>query len=277
MDLLYSLWASHLPSTYMCSSTGKLQMCFLNQFWVFFFYLTFWPHCVPCRMLVPWPGIEPMPLQWKHEFITIGPPEMSQEVVLTLFWVMGHFGNLKEFFFLLYITTCSYAPVYTFIHVNFMEFLELLKTSPKRTRTLDVAYSCCSLVLSLKLSHQGARNEDRLMQTEITARSQRIYNGISLFIITSGFVSPSWYPETWGAESLCQILLGEVGGLGWAFYSSTEGPCCSVPVLSKDHLFTKLRYRISVLQMVLDIHDNLHFFELDFPGWSVPSMDSFFL
>ena len=108
----------------------------------------------------------------------------------------GPLWESERIFFLLYITTCSYAPVYTFIHVNFMEFLELLKTSPKRTRTLDVAYSCCSLVLSLKLSHQGARNEDRLMQTEITARSQRIYNGISLFIITSVFVSPSWYPET---------------------------------------------------------------------------------
>lgn len=126
------------------------------------------------------------------------------------------------------------------------------------------------------VSHQGARSEDRLMQAEISARGQRIYNGISLFIITGVFVSP-WYPETWGAESLCQILLGEVGGLRWAFYSSTEGPCCSVPVLSNDHLFTKLRYRSSVLQMVLDIHDNLHFFELDFPSWLVPSMDSFFL
>ena len=270
MDLLYSLWASHLPSTYMCSSTGKQQMCLLNQFcFVLFCFLTFWPHCVPCRILVPWPGIEPMPLQWKHGFITTGPPGMSQEVVLTLFWVMGHFGNLKEFFFF-FFTLYHYMLICTCVHIytcNFMEFLELLKTSPKRTWTLHVAYSCCSLVLSLKLSHQGARNEDRLMQTEISARSQRIYNGISVFIITSVFVSPSWYPETWGAESLCQILLGEVGGLGWAFYSSTEGPCSSVPVLSKDHLFTKLRYRISVLPMVLDIHDNLHFFELDFPGW----------
>lgn len=64
------------------------------------------------------------------------------------------------------------------------------------------------------VSHQGARSEDRLMQTEISARSQRIYSGISLFIIISVFVSPSWYPETLEAESLCQILLGEVGGLG---------------------------------------------------------------
>lgn len=62
--------------------------------------------------------------------------------------------------------------------------------------------------------HQGTRSEDRLMQTEISARSQRIYNGISLFIIISVFVSPSWYPETLEAESLYQILLGEVGGLG---------------------------------------------------------------
>ena len=146
----------------------------------------------------------------------------------------GPLWESERIFFFFFFTLYHYMLICTCVHIytcNFMEFLELLKTSPKRTWTLHVAYSCCSLVLSLKLSHQGARNEDRLMQTEISARSQRIYNGISVFIITSVFVSPSWYPETWGAESLCQILLGEVGGLGWAFYSSTEGPCCSVPVL----------------------------------------------
>ena len=25
-----------------------------------------WPHCLACGILVPWPGIEPRPQQWKH-------------------------------------------------------------------------------------------------------------------------------------------------------------------------------------------------------------------
>ena len=30
-----------------------------------------------CRILVPQPGIEPGPLQWKHGFLTTGPPGKS--------------------------------------------------------------------------------------------------------------------------------------------------------------------------------------------------------
>ena len=31
---------------------------------------SFWPHCIACRILVPRPGIEPMPVQGKHEILT---------------------------------------------------------------------------------------------------------------------------------------------------------------------------------------------------------------
>ena len=157
MDLPYALWACHLPSTYICSSTGKLQMCFLNQFFSEFFFLffyTFWLHCVPCRMLVTWPGIETMPLQWKHRFKVTEPLGKSQEVVFNPFLSHGPLGVSEKLFFFFtlyhYMLICTRAHIYT---CNFMEFLELLKTSPKRTWTLDVASSFCSLVLSLKLCH----------------------------------------------------------------------------------------------------------------------------
>ena len=34
--------------------------------------LFFWPHRVACRILVPWPGNEPGPWQWKHRVLTTG-------------------------------------------------------------------------------------------------------------------------------------------------------------------------------------------------------------
>ena len=33
----------------------------LESFDFFFFFFFFLPHCTPCRILVPWPGIEPIP------------------------------------------------------------------------------------------------------------------------------------------------------------------------------------------------------------------------
>ena len=40
----------------------------------FFF---FWPHPAACRILVPRPGTEPVPLQWKHGVLTTGLPGNS--------------------------------------------------------------------------------------------------------------------------------------------------------------------------------------------------------
>ena len=37
----------------------------------------FWPCCVAWGILVPWPGIEPVPLPWKRGVLTTGPPGKS--------------------------------------------------------------------------------------------------------------------------------------------------------------------------------------------------------
>ena len=44
---------------------------------VFLFVFLFLPHCVACRILVPSPGIELGPPQWKHQVLTTGPPGNS--------------------------------------------------------------------------------------------------------------------------------------------------------------------------------------------------------
>ena len=75
----------------------------------------------------------------------------AREVVFNLFWVMGHFGNLN-FCFTSYphmvIRTCAHICTYKFV-----EFLELLKTYPKRPWTPGEELHFCRLVLSLKLCH----------------------------------------------------------------------------------------------------------------------------
>ena len=52
----------------------------------FCLFVCFWPHSVAWGILVPWPGIEPVPLQWKHRVLTTGPPGNSQDEG---FWVWG--------------------------------------------------------------------------------------------------------------------------------------------------------------------------------------------
>ena len=37
----------------------------------------FWPHCMACGILVSWPGIEPVPCQWKRQVLTTALPGNS--------------------------------------------------------------------------------------------------------------------------------------------------------------------------------------------------------
>ena len=41
------------------------------------FVFCFWPRCAACRILVPRPGTEPGPRQWKRQVLTTGPPGNS--------------------------------------------------------------------------------------------------------------------------------------------------------------------------------------------------------
>ena len=46
------------PSLWLCI---YMYVCVMFSFFSSFF-LSFWLHCVACEILLPWPGIEPMPL-----------------------------------------------------------------------------------------------------------------------------------------------------------------------------------------------------------------------
>ena len=43
----------------------------------FYFIYLLWLHCVPCRILFSWPGIEPGPQRWKCRVLTTGQPGNS--------------------------------------------------------------------------------------------------------------------------------------------------------------------------------------------------------
>ena len=75
----------------------KLRQKRANEFgetqeWVLFFFFS--PRHTACRILVPYPGIEPVPLQWRCGVLTTGPPGKSQEWVLDRTWL--RWGTLQE-------------------------------------------------------------------------------------------------------------------------------------------------------------------------------------
>ena len=53
------------------------------------FFLIFWPYQAACRILVPQPGIEPTPQQWKHGVPTSGPSGNSLSPPLCVAQLLG--------------------------------------------------------------------------------------------------------------------------------------------------------------------------------------------
>ena len=58
----------------------------------FFLFFFFWPHCVACGILVPQPGIKPVPLQWKAPSPFMTQPRKSRSITsVTFCWLqVGH-------------------------------------------------------------------------------------------------------------------------------------------------------------------------------------------
>ena len=56
------------------------QAPFLS-FFSFLLFFFFWPHRMACGILVPQPGNEPWPWQWKHQVLTTGPPGNSHKLL----------------------------------------------------------------------------------------------------------------------------------------------------------------------------------------------------
>ena len=53
-----------------------------DDLWTLIYFTSlflFWSHCEACRFLVPWPGIEPVPLQWKLGVPLTGPSGKSPD------------------------------------------------------------------------------------------------------------------------------------------------------------------------------------------------------
>ena len=60
-------------------STSQFS-CYKANNYHFSFFL--WPHSSGCKILVPWPGIDPQ--QWKRSILTTGPPGNSLKLITTL-------------------------------------------------------------------------------------------------------------------------------------------------------------------------------------------------
>ena len=68
----------------------------------FFFFL--WQHHSAWGILVPWPGIKPMPPKWKHGVLTTGLPGSSLHQLFDLRYT---FFFLLFLYFLIFILYCS--------------------------------------------------------------------------------------------------------------------------------------------------------------------------
>ena len=87
--------------TYVFLILPLIVLCFDAVKWdcFFFFFSLSWLCCSACGSLVPWPGIEPGPRQWKHRVLTTGQPGNSQMGLMGLFlfiylFIYGCIGSL---------------------------------------------------------------------------------------------------------------------------------------------------------------------------------------
>ena len=68
---------ARLPASILLLSVSSLFV------WPNSFFFLIWPYLVACGILGPQPRIEPGPLLWKHEVLTVGLPRESP---ISLFW-----------------------------------------------------------------------------------------------------------------------------------------------------------------------------------------------
>ena len=59
------------PEMYTHNLSTQRQVLAVNVLlWNQNFFFFFWPHHIACGILVPQPGIDPGPQQWKHRTLT---------------------------------------------------------------------------------------------------------------------------------------------------------------------------------------------------------------
>ena len=73
--------SQRLPSSHVACAAQE-GVLFYCSCVIYVFFLgggLFGPRRAACRILVPQPGVEPRPLQWKCRVLTTGPPGKSHE------------------------------------------------------------------------------------------------------------------------------------------------------------------------------------------------------
>ena len=79
------VWSCHTSiqtSSLQNSETTHLHVSMSTHLCEFSWHFFFLSHCTTCGILVPWPGIEPVPLQQKCRVLTTGPPGKSLMILL---------------------------------------------------------------------------------------------------------------------------------------------------------------------------------------------------
>ena len=74
-----------------------ILMTVLSGRYFFFFFLL---HQMACRILVPWPGTEPVPLHWKLGVLATGPPGKSLYIYFHSVYSLSHCRHIPSSTFL---------------------------------------------------------------------------------------------------------------------------------------------------------------------------------
>ena len=79
LPLVTDTRGSRLGTTISTLSCSNLLFSFLLLLFLFFFL---WPHHAECGLFVPWQGMEPSPLHWRHGVLTIRPFNLHAQYIM---------------------------------------------------------------------------------------------------------------------------------------------------------------------------------------------------
>ena len=82
------VWITVTGSPFLTPSSPMLQSLHppVSNSLIFLSFFFFWPPLAACGILLPQPGIEPMPLQWKHGVLTTGP--LGKSFNISWIWIL---------------------------------------------------------------------------------------------------------------------------------------------------------------------------------------------
>ena len=123
----YSLTSAPTPSLKIPNLLIQWSLFFPFLCWVLriFFWLR---HCAVRGILVPWPGIEPAPTDWKHGVLTTGSPGKSQPMVTFQLTASFRLSDLWWCRYLVFIPSSlkPFLPRLVLWHGSFLTLLLLM-------------------------------------------------------------------------------------------------------------------------------------------------------